>query len=151
MRYRLHARRWLAAAAASACLGAQAGADTGVRSDPGTLARGKALFDMRCYFCHGYAGDARTAAARVLDPPPADLTALTGVAATLESIAHVIRDGRAGTAMIGFAVAFVVMHLTVTPYGWPLALALALVIAVGWNLLLTAVRPIMRRARPAGG
>lgn len=64
------------------------------------LRRGRQLYNNRCYFCHGYNGDARTLAARYLSPPPADFTRRTGL--TTKRIATVIRDGLKGTAMRSF-------------------------------------------------
>ncbi len=99
-------------------------------------------------------------AGRVFGPKAAGLMALVPV--IWISVA-VILAARAGPdmcqsvlangvpAMIGFAIAFVVMHLTVNAHGWPVALTLALMITVGWNLLLTVVRPMIERVRPAGG
>jgi cytochrome c oxidase cbb3-type subunit 3 len=62
---------------------------------------GRTVYNARCYFCHGYAGDARTQAAALLQPPPRDFTrapALDGAA-----IAAALRTGRPGTAMASFA------------------------------------------------
>jgi len=67
------------------------------------LARGRRIYDFRCYFCHGYDGDARTLAATFLDPPPADFTAADPERLTPEAIVRVLRDGRPGTAMQSFA------------------------------------------------
>ena len=36
--------------------------------------RGRAVYNYRCYFCHGYSGDARTLAATYLNPRPRDFT-----------------------------------------------------------------------------
>lgn len=63
--------------------------------------RGRAVYNFRCYFCHGYAGDARTLAATYLRPPPRDFTAGPPLAA--ETIARAVREGRPGTAMKSFA------------------------------------------------
>ena len=35
---------------------------------------GRSVYNFRCYFCHGYSGDARTLAAEFLSPPPRDFT-----------------------------------------------------------------------------
>ena len=99
-------------------------------------------------------------AGRVLGPRAAGLTALVpviwisvavilAVRAGGEMCASVLANGV--PAMVGFAIAFPVIHLTVVPLGWPTALSIALAITVGWNLLLTVVRPLLARARPAGG
>ncbi|CAD5372319.1 Cytochrome c class I [Rubrivivax sp. A210] len=62
--------------------------------------RGRAVYNFRCYFCHGYSGDARTLAASYLQPPPRDFTASRlGTA----EIARALREGRPGTAMKSFA------------------------------------------------
>lgn len=64
---------------------------------------GRAIYNFRCYFCHGYSGDARTLAATYLNPPPRDFT--RGAAETLsrEAMLRAVTEGRAGTAMKGFA------------------------------------------------
>ena len=36
---------------------------------------GLAVYNRHCYFCHGYAGDARTVASSMLTPAPRDFTA----------------------------------------------------------------------------
>ena len=99
-------------------------------------------------------------AGRVLGPRAAGLTALVpviwisvavilAVRAGGEMCASVLANGV--PAMVGFAIAFAVIHLTVVPLRWPTSLSIALAITVGWNLLLTVVRPLLARARPAGG
>ena len=99
-------------------------------------------------------------AGRVFGPKAAGLMALVPVIWISVAVILAVRAGpemcqsvlaNGVPAMIGFAIAFVAMHLTVDRFGWPVALSLALVIAVGWNLLLTTFRPAPRRARPAGG
>lgn len=71
---------------------------------PGTSAvqheRGRAVYNFRCYFCHGYSGDARTLATTYLSPRPRDFTASTLSAA---QVAQAVRHGRPGTAMKSFA------------------------------------------------
>ncbi|MEY2655547.1 MAG: hypothetical protein RLZZ524_2575 [Pseudomonadota bacterium] len=64
-------------------------------------ARGRRLYDGLCYFCHGYAGDARTLAATLLEPPPRDFTATPDLDAA--GIVRTLRDGRPGTAMTSFS------------------------------------------------
>lgn len=58
---------------------------------------------MHCYFCHGYSGDARTVASGFLDPPPRDFTAADPGRLTRQQMLNAVRQGRAGTAMMGFA------------------------------------------------
>ncbi len=62
--------------------------------------RGRAVYNARCYFCHGYSGDARTLAASYLRPAPRDFTR-GGL--TAEQVAAAVRGGRPGTAMTAFA------------------------------------------------
>ena len=74
-----------------------------VEPKPGNLELGRKIYNFRCYFCHGYSGNAQTLAASYLEPKPRDFTALSldqlPRARMLESVTH----GRPGTAMKGFA------------------------------------------------
>jgi len=70
-------------------------------SDPAAIERGRKVYNFRCYFCHGYSGDARTEAAAVLDPRPRDFTAATDL--DRARILAALRNGRPGTAMKSFA------------------------------------------------
>lgn len=74
---------------------------TGVQAD---LRAGRAVYNFRCYLCHGYGGDARTRAARTLKPPPLDFTD----AARMKDISDrrmfdAIKNGRPATGMASFA------------------------------------------------
>ena len=64
--------------------------------------QGRAVYNFRCYFCHGYSGDAKTLAASFLTPPPADFTQATPQTLPLARIEASVRGGRAGTAMKPF-------------------------------------------------
>jgi cytochrome c oxidase cbb3-type subunit 3 len=66
------------------------------------LEAGRAVYNYRCYFCHGYSGDARTLAATYLTPPPADFTRASPETLTPERILDVLRRGKPGTAMKPF-------------------------------------------------
>jgi cytochrome c oxidase cbb3-type subunit 3 len=72
-------------------------------SDAELHERGRAVYNFRCYFCHGYSGDARTLAASFLTPPPAAFTAATATTLPLARIEASVRQGRTGTAMKAFA------------------------------------------------
>lgn len=65
------------------------------------LALGRQVYEFHCYFCHGYSGDAKTLAARTLDPPPLNFVAAVGL--TPERVEKAVRFGRPGTAMKSFA------------------------------------------------
>lgn len=62
---------------------------------------GRQVYNARCYFCHGYAGDARTLAAAMLQPPPRDFTAARDLDEA--RIVTAVREGRPGSAMASFA------------------------------------------------
>jgi|GEM_PF-317186 len=67
-----------------------------------TLELGRKVYNFRCYFCHGYSGDARTLAATYLSPKPRDFTATPPAALPREAMLAAVRDGRSATAMKGF-------------------------------------------------
>src|SRR5437868_5257424 len=71
---------------------------------PPDLARGARLFEQNCASCHGAKGDAQTAMARQLNPPP--IAFIDRDRAKLRSpfaLYQVINQGLAGTAMQSFA------------------------------------------------
>ncbi|HHM04722.1 MAG TPA: c-type cytochrome [Gammaproteobacteria bacterium] len=61
------------------------------------------MYNARCYFCHGYNGDARTVAARYLDPPPRAFTATDPKSLSTARMVAAVTHGRSGTAMKSFA------------------------------------------------
>jgi mono/diheme cytochrome c family protein len=63
---------------------------------------GRKVYNFRCYFCHGYSGDAKTLAATYLTPAPRDFTAAAPAEWPVARIAEVLRQGRDGTAMKSF-------------------------------------------------
>ncbi|MFM2068132.1 MAG: hypothetical protein RLZZ584_3041 [Pseudomonadota bacterium] len=86
-----------------AAAAAQAGVVAAAASAPAAdqVERGRAIYNARCYFCHGYSGDARTQAAAMLQPPPRDFTRAPALDAA--AIAATVATGRPGTAMASFA------------------------------------------------
>lgn len=68
--------------------------------DPALHERGRRVYNARCYFCHGYRGDASTAAAALLTPPPRDFTNTADL--TPADIRSAVVEGRTGTAMQSF-------------------------------------------------
>lgn len=84
-------------------LGAPAqAADQGTRAQDRHEA-GRKIYNFRCYFCHGYSGDAKTLAATYLTPPPAAFNRLKPSDRSRTAMLKSVRDGRAGTAMKGFS------------------------------------------------
>jgi len=67
------------------------------------LEAGRKIYNFHCYFCHGYAGDARTLAASYLTPPPRNFRATRPDQLTREVMIDAVSTGRSGTAMQGFA------------------------------------------------
>lgn len=64
---------------------------------------GRRIYNFRCYYCHGYSGNARTLAATFLDPKPLDFTRASPDELRQERMLQSIRSGRPGTAMKGFS------------------------------------------------
>jgi len=85
----------LACTALSAC-GPQAGREAALEHETG-----RRVYNFRCYFCHGYSGDARTLAASMLEPAPRDFTQAQGLDEARTAAA--VRSGIPGTAMASFA------------------------------------------------
>jgi cytochrome c oxidase cbb3-type subunit 3 len=64
---------------------------------------GRKVYNFRCYYCHGYSGDAQTVAAQYLVPPPRDFTRADAAALDLARLREAIANGRPNTAMKPFA------------------------------------------------
>lgn len=67
------------------------------------LARGRKIYNERCYFCHGYSGDAKTIAASYLSPRPRDFTTTDPAKLTRDKMIDAVTHGRKDSAMKGFA------------------------------------------------
>ena len=70
---------------------------------PSTLVEhedGRRIYTFRCYFCHGYSGDARTLAASMVEPAPRDFTLASGL--DEQRVVAALRSGIPGTAMASF-------------------------------------------------
>jgi cytochrome c oxidase cbb3-type subunit III len=65
--------------------------------------QGRRIYNFRCYYCHGYSGDAHTLAATYLDPKPLDFTSIPAASLARERMLEAVADGRPGTAMKGFS------------------------------------------------
>jgi len=64
--------------------------------------QGRRIYNFRCYFCHGYSGDAKTLAATYLDPLPRNFAATAPDALSRERMVDAVTRGRPDTAMKGF-------------------------------------------------
>ncbi len=63
---------------------------------------GRKIYNFRCYYCHGYSGDAKTLAASFVTPRPVDFTHTSLDALPRERMLASIKSGRPGTAMMSF-------------------------------------------------
>ena len=68
----------------------------------GDLELGRRIYNFRCYYCHGYSGNARTLAATFLNPKPIDFTTISPNSLSRERMLQSIQSGRPGTAMMSF-------------------------------------------------
>lgn len=64
---------------------------------------GRAVYNFRCYYCHGYSGDARTLAATMLATRPKAFSEMKPAELPPARIEQAVRQGIAGTAMKAFA------------------------------------------------
>lgn len=64
--------------------------------------QGRAIYNFRCYFCHGYSGDAQTLAASYLDPKPRNFQETSLKDLSRERMLASITAGRTDTAMKSF-------------------------------------------------
>ncbi len=67
------------------------------------LEQGRTIYNYRCYFCHGYSGDAKTLTSTYLTPPPRDFTRTRPEDLSPETMIEVVTAGKPGTAMHGFS------------------------------------------------
>ena len=70
---------------------------------PNLHEQGRAIYNYRCYFCHGYSGDAKTLTSTYLVPPPRDFTRTRPEDLSPETMIEVVTEGKPGTAMHGFS------------------------------------------------
>lgn len=67
------------------------------------LELGRKIYNFRCYYCHGYSGNAQTLAATFLDPKPVDFTNTSPNNLSRDRMLHSIQTGRPGTGMMSFS------------------------------------------------
>jgi len=78
-------------------------ASTSAQATPAeSIEAGRAIYNFRCYFCHGYSGNARTLAASYLNPAPTDFTKASPDRLVSSLIVTTLENGRKGTAMTSF-------------------------------------------------
>lgn len=65
--------------------------------------QGRAVYNYRCYFCHGYSGDGNTLAATYLNPKPSNFKQASPELLDVAKIESVLHKGRPGTAMKAFS------------------------------------------------
>jgi cytochrome c oxidase cbb3-type subunit 3 len=65
--------------------------------------QGRKIYNYRCYFCHGYSGDARTLTSTFVEPPPRNFTTTGPDELTREQMIEAVSVGRPGTAMTSFS------------------------------------------------
>jgi len=65
--------------------------------------QGRTIYNYRCYFCHGYSGDAKTLASTYLAPPPRNFTRTKSDELSRQNMIDVVTSGKEGTAMHGFS------------------------------------------------
>lgn len=71
--------------------------------DAGLVEEGRRVYNFRCYYCHGYSGDARTLAATLLPTKPRAFVDFQAGDMPPLRIEMAVRHGLPGTAMKSFA------------------------------------------------
>jgi cytochrome c oxidase cbb3-type subunit 3 len=61
------------------------------------------VYNFRCYFCHGYSGDAKTLAASFLNPKPRNFNETSPTKLSRNRMIDAVTHGKVGTAMKGFS------------------------------------------------
>lgn len=67
------------------------------------IEEGRAVYNFRCYFCHGYSGNGQTLAATYLAPKPTNFQQADPASFNTERVMAVLQAGKPGTAMKPFA------------------------------------------------
>ena len=71
--------------------------------NPASHELGRKIYNYRCYFCHGYSGDAKTLASTYLQPPPRNFTRTRPEKLSRAKMISTVAAGKPGTAMHGFS------------------------------------------------
>lgn len=75
---------------------------TALAAPAATHELGRSIYNFRCYFCHGYSGDAQTLASTYLNPRPRNFQASSIDQISRERMLEVVKNGSGNTAMRGF-------------------------------------------------
>jgi len=81
------------------CLQAQERQEESQPVDSSYHQQGRDIYNFRCYFCHGYSGDARTLSTTFMNPPPRDFTSTEAGNLSRQQMIQAVTHGRPGTAM----------------------------------------------------
>ncbi len=65
--------------------------------------QGRAIYNYRCYFCHGYSGDAKTLTSSYVNPTPRNFTKTTLASLSRDKMLNAVSHGKPGTAMTSFS------------------------------------------------
>lgn len=65
--------------------------------------KGREIYNFRCYYCHGYSGNAHTLAASFMTPKPINFTQQTMESLPRTKMLKTVADGNPNTAMVGFS------------------------------------------------
>lgn len=65
--------------------------------------KGRDIYNYRCYFCHGYSGDAKTLTTTFVSPTPRDFTSTAIDDLSRDYMVNVVTHGKVDTAMTGFS------------------------------------------------
>ena len=82
--------------------GTASGADNALPGDS-LHEQGRAIYNYRCYFCHGYSSNAKTLSSTYLIPPPRDFTRTDPKSLSRQTMIETVKSGKPGTAMHGFS------------------------------------------------
>ena len=86
----------------AALLALACGAAGAPAADPRLVEDGRRVYNFRCYYCHGYSGDARTLAATLLPTRPRAFVEFSAEAMPPARIERAVRLGLPGSAMKPF-------------------------------------------------
>jgi len=105
VRFSLSCLPWIVALliAAGGCAQRDVAAPAETRPSATAHEEGRRIYNFRCYYCHGYSGDAKTLASSFLEPKPRNFQSATADSLPRAAMLAAVRDGRAGTAMAAFA------------------------------------------------